>query len=114
MSNVRFHPSLKHLVDEIVLKLEGVVPGKMFGYPAYYIKGRLFACVYENVVGLKIPSQRATEFVQYQLVTYFLPRGKRQMKEWVQHGYPTENQFVFLENLILESCTYVQSILQKN
>jgi TfoX/Sxy family transcriptional regulator of competence genes len=35
----------------------------MFGYPSYYVGGKLFACIYENGLGLKVPESMAEELV---------------------------------------------------
>jgi hypothetical protein len=37
--------------------MPGVVVGTMFGYPAYYVNKKLFACLYEEGIGIKVPAK---------------------------------------------------------
>jgi hypothetical protein len=43
MTKVTFNPDHKAALDTFLLHLPGVTSGKMFGYPAYYVHGKLFA-----------------------------------------------------------------------
>ena len=52
MSTVTFNPAHKEVLDDVLLQIPGVVGGMMFGYPAYYINRKLFACIYEEGVGI--------------------------------------------------------------
>lgn len=36
----------KAFLDSLLLNMPGVVAGKMFSYPAYYVNGKLSACIY--------------------------------------------------------------------
>jgi hypothetical protein len=53
----------KEVLDSFLLKMPRVVPGKMFGYPAYYIGKKLFACLYEEGVGIKVPENFANSLI---------------------------------------------------
>ena len=57
MSPPVFNPKHKEVLDSVLLQMPGVVAGTMFGYPAYYINKKLFACLYEEGVGIKVPAQ---------------------------------------------------------
>jgi hypothetical protein len=46
-------PEHKAVLDDFLLTLPGVHAGKMFGYPAYYVNKKLFACVYGEGVGVR-------------------------------------------------------------
>lgn len=59
MTKANFNADIKGVMDSMLLDMPQVKPGKMFGYPAYYVKGKMFACVYENGVGLKVPEGMA-------------------------------------------------------
>ncbi len=63
MGKANFNVEHKKILDSFLLETPGVVSGKMFGYPAYYINNKLFACVYENGVGIKIPGNKANELI---------------------------------------------------
>ena len=54
MAKARYNQKIKESLDLFLLGLPGIVPGKMFGYPAYYVGKKLFACVYEDGVGIKV------------------------------------------------------------
>jgi hypothetical protein len=56
----------------------------MFGYPAYYIGKRLFACIYENGVGIKVPEDLAEKLTKTAGITYFQPLGRAKMNQWIQ------------------------------
>ena len=55
MAKAEYNQKIKESLDSFLLVFTGVAAGKMFGYPAYYFGNRLFACVYEDGVGVKVP-----------------------------------------------------------
>lgn len=110
MSSMTFQPAIKDVLDSMLLPISIVKPGKMFGLPAYYIGKKLFACVYEDSVGLKLPFDRAKSLIGQASVTPFVPMGRHQMKAWVQlsHEHPSDFQQDML--LFEESIAYVATI----
>lgn len=42
-------------VSVLVAHLPDVREGKMYGVPAFFVGSKLFACLYGDVVGLKVP-----------------------------------------------------------
>ena len=58
--------------------------GQMFGYPAFFVGKRMFACIYGQGVGLKLPADEAVALLSFPEVVPFQPHGKRRMPEWVQ------------------------------
>ncbi len=68
----------------MLLNMPGVVAGKMFGYPAYYVNGKLFACIYGEGVGVKVPEEVANKLLSKKHIVSFQPLGKSKMREWVQ------------------------------
>ena len=74
----------KEVLDSLLLNMPGVVEGKMFGYPAYYVNGKLFACIYGEGVGLKVPEEAANKLLSEEHVVPFHPLGKPKMREWIQ------------------------------
>lgn len=74
----------KIALDSLLLILPGVKAGKMFGYPAYYVNQKLFACVYGEGVGVKVPEALANELLSKQNIIPFQPLGKPRMREWIQ------------------------------
>jgi hypothetical protein len=84
MTETVYEAKHKEALDALLLGLPGVRAGKMFGYPAYYVNDRLFACVYGSGVGVKVPPGFASELLKQPHVVPFQPLGKPKMKEWVQ------------------------------
>lgn len=84
MAKANFNADIKDTLDSMLLDMPQVKPGKMFGYPAYYVNGKMFACVYEDGVGLKVPESMVHDLVGEKGITYFQPLGRKQMKEWIQ------------------------------
>lgn len=81
---VNFNPENKKAIDALLLRLPLVTEGKMFGYPAYYINKKMFACVYEQGVGIKIPAEAAKDLLDKTGISHFQPMGRAVMKEWIQ------------------------------
>jgi hypothetical protein len=74
----------KAVLDSLLLDMPGVVEGKMFGYPAYYVNGKLFACIHGEGVGLKVPEEVANKLIFEEHIVPFQPLGKPKMNEWIQ------------------------------
>ena len=74
----------KAVLDSLLLNMPSVVEGKMFGYPAYYVNRKLFACIYGEGVGLKVPEEAANKLLSEEHVVPFQPLGKPKMREWIQ------------------------------
>ena len=58
MSKVEYNEEHKDILDSFLLDIPIVKPGKMYGYPAYYVGGKLFASLYMDGVCVKIPEAR--------------------------------------------------------
>lgn len=84
MSPPKYNDSHQQILDKILLEMPLVKKGKMFGYPAYYVGGKLFACVYEDAVGLKVPEELAQSLLKEEHITHFQPLGRRKMRQWIQ------------------------------
>lgn len=102
MVNVGYYNTThKEALDSLLLKIPIVKSGKMFGYSGYYVGGKLFACVYGDAVGVKVPEVLA-KLLQRDDVTYFQPLGRRKMREWIQidkdrsMDYSQESDIFFL------------------
>ena len=76
--------SHKTILDSLLLNMPNVVEGKMFGYAAYYVSGKLFACIYGEGVGVKVPEAIVSKLLSEKHVVPFQPLGKPKMREWIQ------------------------------
>jgi hypothetical protein len=84
MAKAEYNQKIKESLDSFLLEFPGVNPGKMFGYPAYYVGKKLFACVYEDGVGIKVSEDLAKDLIKSEGITYFQPLGRPRMKQWIQ------------------------------
>ena len=110
MGTIAYHLDIKTVLDSFLLANELVTPGKMFGFPAYYVGKKLFACVYENGVGLKVPAEAAARLIGAKGVSPFIPMGRRQMKEWIYLTHPSPEAFWEDRALLESSAEYVASL----
>lgn len=84
-----------------------VHPGKMFGFPAFYATGRLFACVYGQGVGVKLPRERVAELLQRPDFVPFQPYGKPRMREWVEIRHARAADYARDAPLLAEGARFV-------
>lgn len=104
---VYFHPGHKQILDSFLLDVPGVQAGKMFGYPAYYVSGKMFACLYENGLGVKVPEAAAKQWLEQNDIVPFQPMGKANMREWIQINADDSARYVEYRPLLLDSIAFV-------
>ncbi|MGB8219009.1 MAG: TfoX/Sxy family protein [Methanoregula sp.] len=112
MAPATYNPAHKAVLDDLLLAIPGVEPGKMFGYPAYYIEGKLFACLYENGVGIKVPAAMAEELADQPGMSWFQPMGRRRMKEWIRIDRDASGEYRKDRAIFLAAVAYVSSRTQ--
>ena len=114
---IYFHPGHEQVLDSFLLEIPGVKAGKMFGYPAYYVNRKMFACLYEGGLGVKVPEAVAREWLELgrKEIVPFQPMGKRNMREWIQINVEADASVHYLEyrSLLLTSGEFV-SVQLKN
>ncbi len=79
----------------------------MFGFPAFYTAGKLFACVYGDGVGLKLPQDSARKLEGEPGITPFQPYGKPKMREWIQIRRDHAEGYAKDSSLFVESIRHV-------
>lgn len=110
LNRIKFNPEHKRVIDTFLLRIPSVVPGKMFGYPAYYINKKLFACIYENGVGLKVPEELANQLVNREGVTCFRPLGRRKMRRWIYINRERSEDYLKDQFIFESSVRFVSSL----
>lgn len=77
--------SHKRILDAMLLKLPGVEAGEMTGLLAYFVGKKMFACVCNGGVGVRLPVAEAAN-LQFSRddVTSFEPKGRKSTREWIQ------------------------------
>jgi hypothetical protein len=113
MPKFSYDTEIKEIIDKILLEIPEVEPGNAFGLPGYYVNGKLFSCVFESGLTLKLPKEKCDDLKQnYDGFDSFTPLG-RTMKEWVHitkdDPYNFENEI----ELILQSINFVKEIAKK-
>lgn len=97
------------ILDNFFSKNDDVRTGQMFGYPAYYVGRSMFACLYEGVVGLKLPEASANEAREKNEIAYFQPYGKPKMREWIQFDFDSEGDLNRQKTLLDAAIAYAQT-----
>lgn len=110
MSKSTFNPEIKAVLDQFLLGIPGVTAGTMFGYPAYYIRGKLFACVYESGVGIKVPEKTAKNLAGMPGFSFFQPLGRAKMKAWIFLERSDPEDYAKELPLFTTSIEYVSSL----
>jgi hypothetical protein len=113
MSTVAFNPEHKEVLDTLLLQIPGVVAGRMFGYPAYYVHGKLFACIYGEGVGIKVPEKVAGSLVGREGIVRFQPRGRKPMKEWIQINRKRSEDYLMDQEILKISIDYVSFVAKE-
>lgn len=114
MTNLKFNGEHKKILDSFLLEKYGVVPGKMFGYPAYYVNKKLFACLYENGVGIKVPEDKARELIDGDEIIHFQPLGRRKMREWIQINHESSKDYLNDKEIFDISIKFVSDLASKS
>jgi hypothetical protein len=113
ISKAVFNPQHKRVLDSFLLEQNGVSPGKMFGYPAYYVNKKLFACLYEEGVGIKLPAEKARELIGQEGIIHFQPLGRRKMREWIQINREDSSEYLNDKDVFIESVKFVAGLKSK-
>ncbi len=85
----------------------------MFGHPAYYVGGKLFASVYGDVAAVKVPEDLANELLQKKHITSFQPMGRPKMREWIQLNRKRSSDYVKDKDIFLASAKFVSTLSKK-
>ena len=69
-------------VSALLAERPETTPRAMFGHPGFAVGGKMFACLYDDGVAVKLPEATAQAAIARQDVGAFRPYGKS-MREWV-------------------------------
>jgi len=103
--------NLKHkeVLDTFLLDIPFVKPGKMYGHPAYYIGGKLFASLFMEGVCVKVPESKVPELLKKEGIVPFEPMG-RKMRQWVQINRENSEDYLKDKEIFEASAEYVASL----
>jgi hypothetical protein len=113
MADISFNPNHTEVLRKMLLPIPGVSAGKMFGFPAFYFRGRLFACVYGDGVGLKLPEALANDLIGTDGIVPFEPMGRKRMKGWVQINRPVSEDYPGDEAIFRQSIEFISTLPEK-
>jgi hypothetical protein len=103
-----FNPEHKAVLDDLFAGHPLVRPGKMFGFPAYYVGKKLCICLYEQGVGIKLPESSVAKLLETDPnVVPFRPLGKPKMREWVQINLTRSEDYRQYQSVFDESIRYL-------
>jgi hypothetical protein len=77
--------SRKAQIDALLLQYPGVSARKISGLDAYFVSDKMFACVSDEGIGLRLPVAMATELqFSCEFIGPFSPGGLTSTREWIQ------------------------------
>jgi hypothetical protein len=97
------------VLSRLLVGRADVRSGKMFGFPAFNTRGKLFACVYGDGVGLKLPEDMVRQLDGKPGITPFQPYGKPRMREWIHIRHNRASHYARDVNLFEASIKFVGS-----
>jgi len=109
MRKVQFNIRHKEVLDKFLLDFPFVKEGKMYGHPAYYVGGKLFASLYMDGVCVKVPEKRVEELIKKEGIIHFKPMG-RKMREWVLIVRKNSEDYLGDKDIFEESAEFVSKI----
>ena len=110
MPKFTYDTEIKEIIDKILLEIPEVEPGNDFGLPGYYVNGKLFACIFESGLTLKLPKKKCDDLKQnLDGFDSFTPLGKI-MKEWIHITKDDPESFEEEIDLIIQSMNFVKEI----
>ena len=109
MSKIKFNEKHKEILDSFLLDILIVNPGKMYGYPAYYVGGKLFASLYNDGVCVKIPEPQVKELIKKEGIVPFEPMCLK-MREWILINRDNSEDYLKDQDIFEASIEFVSSI----
>src|SRR5258706_3761970 len=94
MGRLNDNSEQKVTLDRLLLDHPEVSAGRVFGLPCYTVNGVVFATLYGEGVGIKLPEARVRELLEKPGRVPFRPFGRNRGKEFVQinHQNPQDYQ----------------------
>ena len=78
-----FKPEHETILNNMLKDVPSARPGKMFGYPAYKVNGKLAVGLYETGIVAKVGPERAKALMGQPGISAFEPMAGRPWKDWV-------------------------------
>jgi hypothetical protein len=102
--------SHKTVLDSFLLKLPGVSAGEMTGFPAYFVAQKMFACICNDGVGIRLSAAEAANLTfSMGNVAPFEPRGRPSSREWIQINHAVSQDYEKDIGIFKASIEFVRS-----
>ncbi len=98
---------------DAVEELEGVEVRKMFGYPAAFANGNMFAGLFQESFVLKLPDSLHRDFVEKHGAQPFAPMPGRVMREYAVASRDVVRSPVLLGTWLGHALSYVRTLPPK-
>jgi len=109
MGSLNYNPEQKVTLDRLLLDHPEVSAGVVFGLPCYKVNGVVFATLYGEGVGIKLPEVRVRELLEKPGVVPFRPFGRNRGKEFVQINHENLQDYQHDIDLFEEAMRYALS-----
>ncbi len=103
-----FREDVKGTLDKLVLDMPGVIVGKAFGYPAYKVRGKVFAFVGGDGIAIKLPEKTVQDLIDtHDFAVPFSPAEGIVWKQWVSIAHDDANDYRERIDLIEDAVQFV-------
>jgi len=109
LPKTQFNLKHKEVLDTFLLEMPFVKSGKMYGHPAYYVGGKLFASLFMEGVCVKVPEKLKNELIDGKDIVQFEPMG-RKMREWILINRKKSEDYLKDKDIFEKSLEYVASL----
>lgn len=109
MAKAKFNSEHKAVLDDLLLAIPGVSAAVVFGLPCYRVSTGVFATLYDEGIGIKLPPVRVSELLKKPDFVPFQPFGRNRGKEFVQINHDDPEDYRHDLALFEESMRYVLS-----
>ena len=106
-------PELVAQFGQIVAALPMAEPRKMFGYPAAFANGQMFASLFGDSFILRLPEAEREAFIQQHKTHLFEPMPGRPMREYVVVPPPVLKSGKQFDVWLAKALAYAQSLPPK-
>lgn len=83
LAKFTFDPEHERILHKMLSNNPIAKMGKMFGYPAYKVNGKLAVGLYDTGIVVKVGSKRAKELLGQEGIEGFEPMAGRIWKDWI-------------------------------
>ncbi len=112
----KWRPAPPEMIEKFNVAIEAVPEArsrKMFGYPAVFAGGNMFAGLHQENMVLRLPDDERAEFLQIEGAVPFQPMPGRAMREYVVAPEKVLADEATLESWLRKAFEYARSLPPK-